>query len=114
MHWWNDGWSWWNWTLMTIAMIGFWGLVIGVFVALARSPDRLPGGTRRSPEQILAERFAAGEIDLHSRRNSRAPSRPSSATQPFNVLRRSLTSRRWSPAASVDQLRCPSHPSFPA
>ncbi len=86
MHWWNDGWSWWNWTLMMIAMIGFWGLVIGMFVALARSPgpspDRSPGGTRRSPEQILAERFAAGEIDsdeyhqrLDALRSTKAPTR---------------------------------------
>ena len=64
MHWWwNDGWSWWNWALMMIGMVGFWGLIAWAFVALVRSTDRSQGDTRRSPEQILAERFAAGEID---------------------------------------------------
>jgi putative membrane protein len=64
MHWWwNDGWSWWNWALMTIGMVAFWGLVASAFVAVVRSPDRSPADKRRSPERILAERFAAGEID---------------------------------------------------
>lgn len=60
MHW-NDGLSWSNWTLMTIAMVVFWTLVIRAFVAVTRSPQR--ADPHRSPEQVLAERFAAGEID---------------------------------------------------
>ena len=58
---WN-GWSWWGWVLMTLTMLGFWGLVIWGIVALFRRS----GDThheRPAPEQILAERFAAGEID---------------------------------------------------
>ena len=48
---------------MTIGMIAFWGFVAWGFVALVRSPNRAPGAVGRSPEAILAERFAAGEID---------------------------------------------------
>ena len=63
MHWWwNNGWSWWSWALMAIGMVGFWGFIAWVFVTLTRT-DRSRGDTRRSPEQILAERLAAGEID---------------------------------------------------
>ena len=60
MHW-NDGWSSSSWILMTIAMVVFWALVIRALVAVIRWPDR--ADPNRSPEQILAERFAAGEID---------------------------------------------------
>lgn len=59
MHW--NEWSWSNWTLMTIVMVIFWTLVIRAIVAAARSPQR--ADTHRTPEQILAERFATGEID---------------------------------------------------
>lgn len=82
MHWWNDGWSWWNWALMTTAMLAFWAFVAWAVVMLVRSPDRAFGDARRSPEQILAERFAAGEIDaeeyhrrLEALRSSDVPAR---------------------------------------
>jgi putative membrane protein len=46
---------------MTLAMVAFWGLIIWGAVTLGR------GGThdveRRSPETILGERLARGEID---------------------------------------------------
>ncbi|HVT75886.1 MAG TPA: SHOCT domain-containing protein [Acidimicrobiales bacterium] len=64
MHYgWNDGWSGWTWATMTIGMIVFWALVIWAVIAVARSSNAADGDTRRSPEQILAARFAAGEID---------------------------------------------------
>lgn len=37
---WNDNWSGWNWMLMTMGMIAFWGVVIWGIVALVRSPNR--------------------------------------------------------------------------
>lgn len=62
MHWWwNDGWSWWNWASMTVGMVVFWGLVAWVFMAVVRSPDRSQVDRHRSPEEILAERFASGD-----------------------------------------------------
>jgi putative membrane protein len=58
---WN-GWSWWGWVLMSLTMVGFWGLVIWGIVALfRRGGDSRP--ERPDPERILAERFASGEID---------------------------------------------------
>ena len=59
MHW--NEWSWSSWTLMTIVMVVFWTLVIRAIVTATRSPQRAdPHGT---PEQILAERLATGDID---------------------------------------------------
>lgn len=58
----------WGWGLMTTSMFVFWALLIGVaFVAYRAwiSPARVPvaADPPRSAEQILAERFARGEID---------------------------------------------------
>jgi len=62
MMWGGNGWSWWSWVLMSLMMFGFWGLLIWGIVALfRRSGDG--GRDRPDPERILAERFAAGEID---------------------------------------------------
>jgi putative membrane protein len=55
--------SWWGWLLMTLGMLGFWGLLIALVIALVRrpgSPDQRP---HSSPEEILAEGFARGELD---------------------------------------------------
>lgn len=58
----NGGWGWGAWLMMTTVMFGFWGLVAWVVVTLAR--DRSAGPhLQRSAEDILAERFARGEID---------------------------------------------------
>src|SRR6266498_3002323 len=63
--WWGwHGWSWWGWLAMSLSMVAFWGLIVWGIVAIFRG---VGGSWRRSegrdPEQILAERFAAGEID---------------------------------------------------
>ena len=65
--WWYHG-NWVAWLAMTLGMLVFWGLVIWAFLALARASEG--GGPRRggppreqAPEEILAERFARGEID---------------------------------------------------
>lgn len=62
-YWWNDAWSWWTWAAMTLGMVAFWGLVVWAFLAVVRWPDRGSEDVRQSPEEILAERFAAGDID---------------------------------------------------
>ncbi len=65
MHWYGDGMGGWGFALMAINMILFWTLVITGVVALIRYLGRgtqgRPGAT--GPEQLLAERFARGEID---------------------------------------------------
>ena len=75
---WNDGWDSWWW--MTVMMIVFWGGLIWIAVALTRRGNRTvhpptsamvpPPPTRQAPDEILAERFARGEIesdDYHQR-----------------------------------------------
>jgi putative membrane protein len=60
MMWWNGDWSWWAWVGMTVTMLAFWGLIAWAVVAFVRSTGDT---SRRGPEVLLAERFAAGEID---------------------------------------------------
>jgi putative membrane protein len=61
----DGGGSWWGWTLMSVMMVGFWALVIWAVVAfvgsLRRGESRPTGDL--DPQQILANRFARGEID---------------------------------------------------
>jgi putative membrane protein len=64
-----DGWGWGGWILMTIAMVVFWAIVItaivlGVrYVATATSQRDRPTPDTNRAEDVLAERFARGEID---------------------------------------------------
>lgn len=67
MWWYGKGMNAWGYTLMTISMVLFWGLVMYGVTALVRYPA--PGNrsvtARPTAEQLLAERFARGEIDEH-------------------------------------------------
>jgi putative membrane protein len=52
--------------MMAIGMVLFWALIITGAVLLFRALNRPTGGApvqRPSPGQLLAERFARGEID---------------------------------------------------
>ena len=61
MWWWHGDGSWWGWLAMSLVMVAFWGLAIwGAVILLRGGSDSAEG---RSPEAILAERFARGEID---------------------------------------------------
>jgi putative membrane protein len=72
MMWHNaDGWGWLGWILMTVGMVALWALVITALVLAIRylatsrgsapRPPSIPGQVRA--EDVLAERFARGEID---------------------------------------------------
>ena len=69
MYWWGPGMSGWGYALMSVSMVLFWGLVILGIVVLVRflaRPSQSVGGAgvaRASADQVLAERFARGEID---------------------------------------------------
>ena len=64
MMWWgNAGWGWWGWLAMSLSMIAFWGLVIWGIVAVVRGLGPRSTQTGSSPEDILRERLARGEID---------------------------------------------------
>jgi putative membrane protein len=63
--WWNDGWGAW-WFVMPLVLIGFWVAVIWVVVNLLRrrpGPTSTGGARPPSPEEVLAQRYARGEID---------------------------------------------------
>ncbi len=68
MMYYGDHMSGWGWALAGVGMVVFWGLVITGVVLLVRyvgqaghQSDQPP--STRAPEQVLAERFARGEID---------------------------------------------------
>jgi putative membrane protein len=61
----------WGWVAMSAGMILFWAVIIALGVLLYRALARPGGSSDRAdnppleptPEQILAERFARGDID---------------------------------------------------
>jgi putative membrane protein len=66
----NGDWGWGGWLLMSLTMLAFLALVAwGVFLVWRSTthphsavPDQ-PSPVRQSPQEILAERLARGEID---------------------------------------------------
>jgi putative membrane protein len=66
MMYWN-GMGGWGYVFMTVNSLLFWGLVVTGIVALVRhfrgSQPTGSGLAAVDPEQILAERYARGEID---------------------------------------------------
>jgi putative membrane protein len=64
MMYWGNGMGGWGMMLMTVSNLLFWGLVIAGVVALVRYAGHGgQTGDRPTPERLLAERFARGEID---------------------------------------------------
>jgi putative membrane protein len=70
-YWYGDGWGWgWGgWILMGVVMVVFWAVVITLVVLAVRylAADRgrpaPPASAQSRAEDMLAERFARGEID---------------------------------------------------
>jgi putative membrane protein len=70
MYWYGHGIGGWGYGLTAIITVLFWGAVIYGIVALIRYTrrDGTPGREPLqppTPERLLAERFARGEIDEH-------------------------------------------------
>ena len=91
MYWYGSGMSGWGYALMTVSMILFWGAVIYGIVLLVRyfgrsgQPPAAPSQSAEappSPERLLAERFARGEIGEEEYRQRLAVLR--GADQPAN------------------------------
>ena len=61
MHWSYGGW--WSWFVMASSMVVFWALVFWLISSSVRTPSRSPRIPSASPAEVLAGRFAAGEID---------------------------------------------------
>jgi putative membrane protein len=74
MGWYGDHMSGWGYLLMGLTTLAFWILVVAAIILLVRSAGAgSAGGAARAgppsaptptPEQILAERLARGEIDI--------------------------------------------------
>ena len=62
MGWHMDDWGWGGWLTMTAGMVAFWAVVAWVVVAAIRA-GRPSSPRTPDPEQLLAQRFAAGEIE---------------------------------------------------
>lgn len=66
--WYGDNTSGWGWVLMILGMVAFWGF-LGLGIALfMRTPGHRSqrsghAPSASTPEQVLSERFASGEID---------------------------------------------------
>jgi putative membrane protein len=66
MMWWDDGAasSLGTWALMTVMMLVVFGGLVALVIWIARSAAPGPTTpTAPTPEQLLAQRFARGEID---------------------------------------------------
>jgi putative membrane protein len=65
MWWYGPGMNGWGYGLMTVNMVSFWALVIFGVIAVVRYLGRGDRETaaRPTPEELLAERFARGDID---------------------------------------------------
>jgi putative membrane protein len=65
--WWTEhGMHGWGAVLMTVGVVLFWGMIITALIAVIRRPRRSeqPVAEKLSgPEDLLAERFARGDID---------------------------------------------------
>ncbi|HEU0042656.1 MAG TPA: SHOCT domain-containing protein [Jiangellaceae bacterium] len=70
--WWNDSSGW--WFVMPLLMVVFWvgviWLVVSVFRGLVARPSG-EGGRPERPEEILARRYARGQIDEDEYRRRR-------------------------------------------
>jgi putative membrane protein len=80
MMWYDgDGWGWAGWIAMSVGMVAFWALVITAVVVAIRYLTGTRGSAAGSPgsglsraEDVLAERFARGEIDEDEYRQRRS------------------------------------------
>lgn len=69
MRWNHGGWGDGHWLAMSLVMLLFWTVVVALVVWLVRSNRHQAGPTNaeqpasRRAEEVLAERFARGEID---------------------------------------------------
>ncbi|MFE1788707.1 SHOCT domain-containing protein [Streptomyces sp. NPDC059525] len=86
MFWFDHNVSGWGWFAMSASMILFWALIITVAVLLVRALNRTPEHTdvQAGPpaEQLLAERFARGDIDEEDYQRRLAALRSSSHAEP--------------------------------
>ncbi|WP_460797411.1 SHOCT domain-containing protein [Nocardioides pacificus] len=59
MGWYHDGIGWGGWLMMMLAMVAFWGLVVAAIITMFHTDTPAP---HRSPQDLLDERLARGEL----------------------------------------------------
>lgn len=72
---WGHGWSWAGWLVMCMVMLVFWAGLIAAVVAGVRylgTANQPPAPGTRRPEDVLDDRYAAGEIDDDEYRRRRS------------------------------------------
>jgi putative membrane protein len=76
--------GWLGWTLMTVGMVAFWGLVVWAVVVLARAKHSGGSAGPTRPEDVLAGRLARGEIssDEYVRSRQLIERRPAPSVTP--------------------------------
>jgi putative membrane protein len=57
------GWGWGAWLGGAVMMVAFWALVFWAIVSLVRRPSGDVRSATETPNDVLAARFARGEID---------------------------------------------------
>ena len=83
---WNHGTTWWGGLLMSLGMVAFWGAVVWfVWYVITRVPPRNDATSETTPEQILGERFARGEIDVDEFRERRDALHRAAGREPANA-----------------------------
>jgi putative membrane protein len=92
MLWYDDNMGWWGYAGMGIGMVSFWALLIVGIVALVRytatNRPTPPFPTRPpTPEEVLADRFARGEIDRRAVRDPVATTAPATTRAPTTQTR---------------------------
>ncbi len=60
--------SWWGWLMMSVVMLVVYGLIVWGIARLLRSRGDTTGAGRSSPEDVLGEWLARGEIDAREYR----------------------------------------------
>ena len=58
----HAGLGWLGWTLMSVGMVAFWGLIAWAIVAVVRAGGSVGRAGSSRPEEVLANRLARGEI----------------------------------------------------
>ena len=83
MFWYDHGMGWWGYAGMGIGMVLFWGLLIAGIIGLVAfiTGDRTSPQSPAPPDQILAARFARGEISETEYRDRLAVLHEPSRTQ---------------------------------
>lgn len=85
------GMSGWGWIAMTIGSVLFWGLLVTAGALLLRawwrSSQTSPPPAPPSPEAVLADRFARGEIDEEEFHQRLAALRSVAAQAPLDAHR---------------------------